>query len=331
MKNPIHKLGGVVYRKLTRLVAPFRAAGIVLLYHRVIQLRDASMAMAISPEHFAKHLKYLKEHYKIFSLEEMIAKAKDRELPERSLALTFDDGYADNLIQAKPLLEKFGVPATMFITSGKIDSDTEFWWDDLERILLKTPKLPPQLEGVLPNGKKNWPTATREEIQTAYKDLFAICRPLAHDEIEKVLEGLCLWAQVSRKARPTHRALRSDELKSLCQGGLIQIGVHTENHASLAAHPLEVQEREIQNGRNKLEKILDRPVKGFAYPFGVREEHYKKETVALVRKLHFSYACSTMAGCMRNGQTDFYQIPRFSIGDWETGVLEQRLKDRFLS
>jgi peptidoglycan/xylan/chitin deacetylase (PgdA/CDA1 family) len=107
--------------------------GVVLLYHRVASLEHDPHSLAISPEHFAQHLDVLVEHGVPMPLTEMVALASAGDVPPGAVAVTFDDGYADNLLNAAPLLAAAGVPATMFLSTGAIVNQSEFWWDDIER------------------------------------------------------------------------------------------------------------------------------------------------------------------------------------------------------
>ena len=98
--------------------------------------------MCVSPDNFSEHLKRLRKSYRPINLGEVGIFLDEGKLPGRSVAVTFDDGYADNLWKAKPILEKHGIPATVFMTTGQAGQDREFWWDDLERIMFSPERLP---------------------------------------------------------------------------------------------------------------------------------------------------------------------------------------------
>ena len=124
-----------------------RLAGhaLVLLYHRVTQVPLDPQWLSVTPERFAEHLEILRQDYYTVSLGEMQRRLRWGFLPHNTVVVTFDDGYADNLHRAKPLLEHFDVPATLFLVSGKVGKDGEFWWDELERTLLEPQRLPDSL------------------------------------------------------------------------------------------------------------------------------------------------------------------------------------------
>ena len=128
-------------------------------------------------------------------------------MPKRGVVLTFDDGYADNLWNAKPLLEKYELPATVFITSGSLDSPTEFWWDDLERILLQPRKLPKCLQLNVQGRSYEWPITSSDERQLAYMAIHQILQPLRASDRDQVMTELFAWADVDPNGTPGLSAL----------------------------------------------------------------------------------------------------------------------------
>lgn len=140
------------YNWMQRIISPFRSEVVILLYHRIFDLPSDPHLLSVHPDHFTEHLKYLSEHYPILTLKQLAKALKERHLPKRVVVLTFDDGYADNLWNAKPLLQRYGVPATVFVVTGYIGQTQEFWWNELERLLLSSSMLPECLS-VTVNGK----------------------------------------------------------------------------------------------------------------------------------------------------------------------------------
>lgn len=108
--------------------------GVVLLYHRVTELESDPHHLAVSPARFKSHLDAIVRLGVPMSLAAMLDAARRGSLRAGAVAVTFDDGYADNLTSAAPLLAEAGVPATIFLSTGAIVNGREFWWDELERI-----------------------------------------------------------------------------------------------------------------------------------------------------------------------------------------------------
>ena len=112
------------------------------MYHRIATPAADIWGIAVSPENFEQHLQLLRKKGNVVPLRELVKDVKQGKVRRNSIAITFDDGYADNFAVARPLLEKYQLPATFFITSGNIGKEEEFWWDELEHILLFAPQLP---------------------------------------------------------------------------------------------------------------------------------------------------------------------------------------------
>jgi len=96
----------------------------------------------VTPERFEEHISILRNRYNILSLPQLSQALTEQRIERNTVVVTFDDGYYDNLHLARPILESHQVPATMFVATANLDSSTELWWDELERILLTTRHLP---------------------------------------------------------------------------------------------------------------------------------------------------------------------------------------------
>jgi peptidoglycan/xylan/chitin deacetylase (PgdA/CDA1 family) len=257
---------------------------------------------------------------------------------KRAVAVTFDDGYADNLLAAKPLLERYDIPATVFVTTGCLEGGRGFWWDDLESLLLRAGELPPTLDlringkpfhwdlGAAARRRPNfypdlcWKAETEppEARCALYRSLWELLRLLPEGERRGVLGEVRRWAGTEKGDDPDHRTLTREEVRALAEGGLVEIGSHTATHPVLAGLPAASQRNEIQQSKASLEAVVDRPVVSFAYPYGKPGEEYTAETVALVREASFALACSSAAGLLGR-HTDSYQLPRLTVtgGDGE--------------
>ncbi len=261
---------------------------LILLYHRVAELPSDPCLLCVTPERFAEQMEILMRHTHPLRLQELIrAVQENRSLPSRSVVVTFDDGYADNLSHAKPLLERFGIRATVFVTAGYLEGSREFWWDELERLVSQ---------------------------KSSYWSFYHRLRRREEGERQAVLNGLRDRAEVESLARPTHRILSPEELLSLAEGEWIEIGAHSMTHPVLSNLPVSAQWEEIRQSKNRLEEILGSSIKSFAYPYGSRQD-YSDDTVQLVREAGFESACSNFSGLTRSGK-DLFQLPRMIVRDW---------------
>jgi peptidoglycan/xylan/chitin deacetylase (PgdA/CDA1 family) len=324
----------------------------ILLYHRV---RPAPCfdpyVLGVTPEHFGEHLEILRRQGRPMHLRQAVQALRDGNLPRRAVVLTFDDGYADNLLNAKPVLERFDFPATVFVTAGYVGQAHEFWWDELERVVLQAGNLPEKLQLEIDGKCYRWDleeTASYSEAEfhrhrdwhygveadpsrrhRLFRALYQVLNPLTYRSRQIALEAIRAWAKTDSNARPTHRVLTSEEVVSLGRGGLIEVGAHTKTHPVLASLPVEVQRDEIQQSKAQLEEILGQPVNSFAYPYGSRVRlDYTDETVALVRAAGFDCACSNLAQPVRRG-ADPFQLPRAGTRDWNGDELAAHLENWF--
>jgi peptidoglycan/xylan/chitin deacetylase (PgdA/CDA1 family) len=326
-----------------------RHKALILVYHRVKETETDPQLLAVTSPHFEQHLDILRSDYQPISLEDLCKALKQRRIPARAVAVTFDDGYSDNLYEAKPLLERYRIPATVFVTCGFIGGTREFWWDELEEIFLRPGDLPRALNLEV-NGKAyRWDLGeaaayTEKEFrlasawnvsettgsnprQTLYRALSAIIRSLpAPAERDLVLTNLRSWAGKDAQSAKG-RVLSPDELLTLAEGGLVEVGSHTMTHPILASVSREIQQSEIENSKTTLEEILGRPVRSFAYPFGSKSD-YTALSASIVRNCGFTCACSNYRDLVWR-YSDSFQLPRFIVRDWEGERFARQLSEWF--
>jgi peptidoglycan/xylan/chitin deacetylase (PgdA/CDA1 family) len=262
--------------------------GVAVLCYHGIRLSDDSVPFSdlhVTKATFERHCRLIANACNAISLSDFReARRNGRDLPRRSVIVTFDDGYRGVLDHALPVLERHGIPAAVFVSAGPVVERRHFWFDALCRR---------QGEGAVLNAR-----ALPYQQWRALTEATAI--PL--DEIE------------------SHRPLTLAELQRLAASPLIEIGAHTMTHPTLALAPVEDQQREIAGCRAALQHVLRKPVTAFAYPYGNVLEDYTSETVNLVRDATFDLAFTTGAS-FATAESDALQLPRFvmldAVGDVE--------------
>lgn len=318
----------------------------ILAYHRVADLNSDPQLLSVAPRHFAEHLQHVSENYHPVSLVELGRALIERRIPRHAIVITFDDGYADNFWNARPLLEKYNVPATVFVTTGYVGEDREFWCDELGKLLLLPEKLPESLElsingefykwslheaGKTGDQDRKWNVTMKISPSPrleAYKDIHRLLRPLEDEEQQKILAELAIWAGISRNARPGYQALNPSELIKLMDNGLIEIGSHTITHPVLSALSPDKQRTEIFQSKRYLEEILGCPVSSFSYPYGGKWDA-GEDTIEVVREAGYRLACANFAAPVTRN-SDPYWLPRFLVRDWNGDEFAKRLR-RFFS
>jgi peptidoglycan/xylan/chitin deacetylase (PgdA/CDA1 family) len=321
---------------------------LVLVYHRVAKVPSDPWSLAVTPDHFGEHLEVLRKHAVPLRLQQLSRALAKESLPGRAVVVTFDDGYADNLHNAKPLLQRYDLPATIFLPTGLIGCNNEFWWDELDRLLLQPGKLPKNLRLQI-NGKTHrWKLGEAARYRRAefrrnrrwrawedaptprhalYKALWDLLHRSPDEEQRRVLVEVRRWAGVEEEGRPSHRLLSLEQASALAKGDLIEIGAHTVNHPSLSSLSLESQRHEIVGSKARLEDMIGSPVTSFAYPYGKRSD-YSAQTVALVREAGYTCACSNFPGSVKSS-TDAFQLPRLQVEDWDGDEFAQQIEGWF--
>jgi peptidoglycan/xylan/chitin deacetylase (PgdA/CDA1 family) len=329
---------------MKRITKRFDPGVVILLYHRVADVATDPWQLCVTPRHFAEHLEVLRKRFTIVSLQELAVSLTNGKLPRRAVVITFDDGYADNLFNAKPILQKYDASATIFVATGYLGH--EYWWDELDQLFLQPGRLPETLRLNIKGDFHEWQlggaahytdTAFQEHRRWnasdntdpnprhfIYRSLWQLMHPLRENERQKVRDELISWSGRDPTPRSTHRSLSRDELLLLAQGGLVEIGCHTVTHPALSTLAPTSQEEEIRQSKACLEEVLGRSVASFAYPYG-RSCDYTQRTVSLVREAGFNCACSTAATPVRS-HADRFQLPRFQVVDCNGEELCKQLK-----
>ncbi len=317
------------------------ARALILMYHRVAEVAIDPWGMAVTPTHFAEHLQILKRDTHPISLQTLLRQIQTGKIRDRSVVVTFDDGYADNLHHAKPLLEQYEIPVTIFLATGYIGQAREFWWDELARLLLQPDHLPERLELQISGSEQRWelgPAADypvherqRDQQQRPWQSpahsrsafhyaLWQQLRPVPHLERQLLLDEIRRWSGSGSAVDLAYCALRVKEVGTLADCPLIELGAHTVTHPLLSTQPVAVQQSELQQSKANLEALLKRPVVSFTYPHG----DYSNETLKLAHSTGFDCACTVRAEAVHK-QTDPFQLPRFEIQNWNGAEFARQL------
>ncbi|MDX2495080.1 MAG: polysaccharide deacetylase family protein [Desulfuromusa sp.] len=314
-QSAVQKVRGTRNRLFNRFDKPV----IILIYHRVTTLSSDPQMLAVSPENFRFQLDFLKKHYPVLRFED-----DWRKIDRPSVVITFDDGYADNVKEALPIIEDVGIPVTFFVSTGNLDTRHEYWWDELERMILTDNSLPEQFCLNDERQGRTWPTGTLQEREMLYKELHLLMMWLEPERRDNWLAQLRVWADQSTKGRDAYRALSFGELQQLADSPWVTIGAHTVSHTPLSVLSEERQREEIITSRKQLEKITGSQVTTFSYPFG-RKEHYNQTSIRLCREAGFRKVAANFPGQVHRW-TDPMQLPRHLVRNWDPEVFANKLK-----
>jgi peptidoglycan/xylan/chitin deacetylase (PgdA/CDA1 family) len=295
----------------------------VLCYHRAATPRCDPFALSVAPARLREHLAALTELVEVLPLGELMARRRERK-PSPAVAITFDDGYADNYLDALPLLSAAGVPATLFVASGVIHNTGHFWWDQLSHLFLDPVPLPPNITltvgGITLTADLRSDHARLRALLLIRARLYTRTPP----EIDHALETLSDRLGVPLISDcPDHRLLSEDQLKKVAAAPGIEIGSHSVSHPSLPALDDASLSRELEVSRSDLSAATGQPVDTFAYPFG-DPSSLDRRTVRSVRSTGYRSAFTLAHGPV-GWWTESQRAPRYLVGDWPGDVFRAHL------
>ena len=312
-------------RRLLRRLRRRRAgrAPVILMYHRVATPARDPWALSVSPERFRDHLAALRAHRTPMSMTALVDALDGDTAPDDAVAVTFDDGYLDNLIVAKPMLEAGGIPATVYLATGSIGGARPFWWDELESILSGSAAM--RFDAVIggkrvrvdvPEGPVSDPPGwrfahgARTARQRAYVRLWTRLRNTAPDERTRVIDSL------RRRAGPSRHEEgdlpMSEEAVTQLVSALVDVGAHGVTHTAMTTLSPDVRRSEIVESGREATRLSGRLANGFAYPHG----DHDRRTREIVREAGYRHACSTFAAAIDPARYDCFALPRLMVEDW---------------
>jgi peptidoglycan/xylan/chitin deacetylase (PgdA/CDA1 family) len=277
---------------------------IILCYHRVGPYARKS-PMWLSAEEFEKQLIFLKGSYEIVSMYELMQYIKEKPIKKKLAAVTFDDGYKDNYIYAFPILRKYKIPATFFLTSGHIGTDNLLWFDKIEYVVINTKLKEIDVDYF---GKIILGNRLQKAIEIIEK-----LKQIPEDDKNKLIENIIKVSLVEiPKNYGKNTILSWDEVKIMSESG-IDFGSHTVTHPILKNMSLDQIKYEISWSKKTIESKIGKAIYGFSYPNGTVND-FDKQISSIVKNIGFEYAV-TMIQKMVFPQSDLYELGRLYSTD----------------
>lgn len=302
---------GTMFGTLFGMFSPAgaRARLSILIFHRVHADRDPLFPGEVTAQEFSAICGWIRQWFNPLGLEEAAHRLAAGTLPSAPVVLTFDDGYADNHDVALPILNRHGLTATFFVSSGFLDGG-RMWNDTIIESVRRTSRESIELEDTPAAELGRLPCVTVDQKRVAINMVLRTVKHLPFDQ-----RHACVAAIQARAAAelPADLMLTSQQVQALHRAGMT-IGAHTINHPILAKLDDVSARREIDEGRRALQDIVGAPVSLFAYPNGQPGHDYGPSAVQAVRDLGFVAAVSTAWGAARMGD-DVFQLPRFTPWD----------------
>jgi peptidoglycan/xylan/chitin deacetylase (PgdA/CDA1 family) len=287
----------------------------ILTYHRVNDEGDPFFP-SVPTDRFERQMAFIARSYVVLPLVDLVERMEQRRVPRNALAITFDDGYRDNLTHAAPILARFGLPATVFLTSGFIGTGDVPWFDRVA-MAVKTTTVE---RHELPDVGRILLRSTAERLQ-ALGRILAYLKSLPEPVMRTEVTGLLRSLNASDSASFKNWTLDWDDVHAMLGLGF-DVGAHTVSHPILAQLSVERAWEEIGGSRSAIEAGCGRSVRAFAYPNG-KPSDYSETVVRLVQRAGFTCAVTTRFG-VNTDTTPRYELRRG--GPWETHIPTFALK-----
>ncbi len=275
----------------------------ILVYHRIIP-EGKSISPAVSRKNFLKQLEYLKKHYRVISLDEGIRRFKEKNLPPRTVCITFDDGYRDVFTEAFPCLKKFNLPFTLFLSSGLIEEGKLSWTEKINQAVENT---------TLSFLKLSWKGGISYPLRS-FQEKKIFCEKIEEELLqvspslrEKIMEEIL--SQTGESKSPS-LMLNWDEIKKMWESGLLGLGSHSLTHPVMIYLSEEELKKEVVLSKKLIQEKISAPVKGFSYPSATFDER----VIEKIKEADYEYALD-VGGQINKYDQDLYQLKRIHIED----------------
>ena len=290
-----------------------RWSGIVgLNYHRIGDGRHSTYDRGLwsaTPEDFDAQVRWLKTNFDVIAPHD-VSFAVNRK-GGRHVLITFDDGYADNYLEAFPILRGHRVPGAFFIATGFVDAPEVPWWDAIAWMVRHSPRKTVTLPSFL-DAAVTFDGPNRER---GIRSLLRVYKKLQGDRTAAYLAALEEATAVTRPAQDTMTDgpmwMTWDMLREMIVGGMT-IGGHTVHHPILARLSRDAQRQEITTCQRRLREELDTEMRAFAYPVGSRDA-FNDDTRACLREAGVRTAFSYYGGFRPLRRWDNLDIPRMAV------------------
>ena len=287
-----------------------RARLSILIFHRVLPQADPLFPETPTAQGFEQQMRWVRSWFTVLPLRQAVTQLHAGTLPARALAVTFDDGYADNEAIAAPILRSLGMSATFFVSTGFLEGGC--MWND--RVIEAVRACTASTLDMRDTGLGQWGLGSDAQRRQAILGILGGIKRLEPERRSAVVDAV---VRVTGNSPPPTLMMRPQQVRDLRALGM-DIGAHTVTHPILSRLGADAARAEIARSKSDLEIILGEPVPLFAYPNGAPGQDYTAAHAAMVRECGFEAAVSTAWGAATR-RSDRYQLPRFT--PWDRSAL----------
>ncbi|MDJ1156911.1 polysaccharide deacetylase family protein [Chelatococcus sp. SYSU_G07232] len=308
-------LAAIHRSRADRWLAPAaRGCGVILMLHHVRPWRPRGFApnriLEITPEFLDSVLRCVAEEgFEFVAMDEVPERLRRGKQGRPFVAVTFDDGYRDNVLYAAPVLDRHGAPWTMFVTTGFAERTASLWWLELEEAIRRLDHVALTIDGT----RRCWPCRNDGEKSAAFDEIYWDLRAGREERLREVVGILAAQASVEGRALVEHLCLDWQGIAELARHRGVTIGAHTLTHPMLAKHSEAVARSEIVEAKSLIEARIGRSVRHLAYPVGDRGAAGPRE-FTLAREAGYATAVTTRPGHLfPEHDAHLTALPRVSI------------------
>jgi peptidoglycan/xylan/chitin deacetylase (PgdA/CDA1 family) len=277
----------------------FPPSAVILSYHSIVeepQTTDHILAISRARASFEEHMKTLAAKFSPVTVEDVAQFAKsERKLPSRAVAVTFDDGFADNCEVALPILNRYGIPATFYIMVDAVQNGTLPWYCRLRYAFNTTKK-----GAWSTQDGKSYPLATAEQRKAGMIAAWETGARLTGGVQQEFIGGVERALEIEPVSARHGYMMDWDQVRSLKKAGHT-VGAHTMSHPNVAQVSESEARAEIAGSKKRLEEEVGAPVEHFSYPHPALNPQWSQQTLEITREAGFKSAALTTCGPVRAG------------------------------
>lgn len=284
----------------------------ILIYHQVLAQADPMRPTEPTAAVFDWQMRLLRNYFTPLSLDDAITHLQNNSLPANAVCVTFDDGYLNNLTVAQPILQKYQIPATVYVATA-FSNGENMWNDRLQYLFADESRSQLQLDDEI---------IQLADIAQRRNSAQQWLKRLKYLPVTERRNKIAHFYQQNDAAEQPALMMTPMQIKQLAASG-VTIGAHTVDHPILKTQDADEQRRQIIESKQQLEQLLGMEVKHFAYPNGVEGIDFDETAVEIVRQSGFQSAVITNWG-VSDSTTSQFKLKRFT--PWDKTALRFHLR-----
>jgi len=297
-----------IYRRLTSNSNLPRTSIACLMFHRIAEVKEEEIgpypAITISPKAFEAIIAFFSKHFRAMALPDLVTHLANRQpLPSNTFAVTFDDGFVDTWSVAKPILENYGVPATVYVTTGYIGGDVFPYEFELADVIASRDGVHCHWDGC----EYHWDFKNTQDRERCYTKIKRIGKPYSYALRRDLMTKVLGENELPKSQGSLFMNWR--QVIELSQSPLITIGAHSHRHVLLPSLTQEAARDEIESSKNILQAKLGAPVHHFSYPYGASNLTVQ----SIVQNCGFTSGVGGKPGGINPRSFDCFAIPRIEL------------------